>query len=133
MPWVIMGDFNDPMHQSEKRGRAPHLPWLINGFCDAVADCGLQNFPFEGSQFTWERSRGTSNMIEEKLDRILVTDNWLTMFDGASASSLVCPYSDHFPLLLVPVATSHVTRRKRFLFDNMWLREEKCCEIVTHS
>lgn len=62
-PWMIMGDFNDLMHQSEKRGRAPHPPWLITGFCEAVADSGLQDFPFEGDQYTWVRSRGMSNMI----------------------------------------------------------------------
>nr|GMC66952.1 uncharacterized protein LOC109171582 [Ipomoea batatas] len=30
-------------------------------------------------------------------------------------------------------AAVHVTKRKRFLFDNMWLREDKCREIVAQS
>ncbi|XP_019166935.1 PREDICTED: uncharacterized protein LOC109162705 [Ipomoea nil] len=121
------------MHQLEKRGRAPHPPWKINGFREAVADCGLEYFPFSGHQFTWVRSRGMSNMVEEKLDRILVTENWLSMFEGATACSLVSPYSDHLPLLVTPIFTVHSGRRKRFLFDNMWLREDKCREIVAHT
>ncbi|XP_019167877.1 PREDICTED: uncharacterized protein LOC109163583 [Ipomoea nil] len=133
MPWVVMGDYNDLMHQTEKRGRAPHPPWCINGFCDAVADCGLQDLPFTGYQYTWVRSRGAVNMVEEKLDRILVSEDWNTMFDGAEACSLTCTYSDHMPLLLTPVATVNTMRQKRFLFDNMWLREDRCREVVAQS
>ncbi|XP_031095115.1 uncharacterized protein LOC115999403 [Ipomoea triloba] len=133
IPWVVMGDFNDLLHQHEKRGRAPHLDWLLTGFQEAVADCGLVDFPFSGHQFTWERSRGSAAMVEEKLDRILVTDTWLTLFDGATATSVSCPYSDHLPLLLMPIIVAHPPRRKRFCFDNMWLWEEVCREIVQHS
>nr|GMD14370.1 uncharacterized protein LOC109158536 [Ipomoea batatas] len=57
----------------------------------------------------------------------------MELFDGAKACSLTCPYSDHLPLLLTPVATLHGTRRRRFCFDNMWLREDKCREIIVNS
>lgn len=73
------------------------------------------------------------SMVEEKLDRILVTDTWLSLFEGASASSITCPYSDHLPILLTPKVIVHAPRRKRFCFDNMWLREEVCRKIVEQS
>ncbi|XP_019164501.1 PREDICTED: uncharacterized protein LOC109160652 [Ipomoea nil] len=133
LPWLVMGDFNDLLDQSEKRGRAPHPPWCIRGFREAVLDCGLQDLPFSGYQFTWHRSRGTPNMVEEKLDRVLCSDSWLTMFDRATASSIHFPYSDHLPLILNPTAERRETRRARFCFDNIWLREDMCCEIVSHS
>ncbi|XP_019176178.1 PREDICTED: uncharacterized protein LOC109171582 [Ipomoea nil] len=72
-------------------------------------------------------------MVEEKLDRILVTENWLNLFDRATAMSLVCPYNDHKSLLLSLMAAVNAVRRTRFLFDNMWLREDRCCEIVAQS
>nr|GME08040.1 uncharacterized protein LOC109174453 [Ipomoea batatas] len=54
--------------------------------------------------------------------------------DTASKNaSLVCPYSDHLPLILTPENLNRQTPRKRFCFDNMWLREDKCREIVTQS
>nr|GLL21696.1 uncharacterized protein LOC109154879 [Ipomoea trifida] len=52
---------------------------------------------------------------------------------GASASSITCPYSDHLPILLTPKVIVHAPRRKRFCFDNMWLREEVCRKIVEQS
>lgn len=133
LPWVIMGDCNDILHQTEKRGRHPHPNWLITGFNEAVADSGLQDLAFEGNQFTWERSRGTPDMVEEKLDRILTTDSWLALFEGARACSLTCPYSDHLPLVLTPVVMANGTRHRRFCFDNAWIREDKCREIITTS
>nr|GMC47178.1 uncharacterized protein LOC109147742 [Ipomoea batatas] len=52
---------------------------------------------------------------------------------GAHATSVLCPYSDHLPLLLTPETIVRRTSRRRFCFDNMWLREERCREIVTQS
>nr|GLL37956.1 uncharacterized protein LOC109157277 [Ipomoea trifida] len=75
MPWVCMGDYNDLLYQSEKRGNNLHPNLFLNGFFETISDCGLQDFPFSGNQFTWERSRGSPDMVEEKLDRILTTDS----------------------------------------------------------
>ncbi|XP_019167807.1 PREDICTED: uncharacterized protein LOC109163512 [Ipomoea nil] len=133
LPWLVMGDYNDLLDQSEKLGRAPHPGWLINRFREAVADCGLQDIPFGGHQFTWVKSRGTSRMIQEKLDRILASESWLDLFEGARAQSLPTLYSDHLPLVFTPVALPQVRKRARFCFDNIWLREEACREIVVHS
>ncbi|XP_019178334.1 PREDICTED: uncharacterized protein LOC109173550 [Ipomoea nil] len=133
LPWVVMGDYNDILDQSEKYGRTPHPQWLINGFRDAVADSGLVDVPFSGHQFTWVKSRGTDHMIEEKLDRFLANDSWLNMFEGAQALSLSTTYSDHLPLVITPVMRPRTRRKARFCFDNMWIREESRREIVAHS
>ncbi|XP_031112052.1 uncharacterized protein LOC116016024 [Ipomoea triloba] len=133
LPWVTMGDYNDLLHQFDKRGRLPHPDWLLTGFRETVEDCGLHEFLFEGHKFTWEHSRGIENMVEEKLDRIFTTESWLTIFDGARATSALCPYSDHLPIILTPETLERRSNRKRFCFDNVWLREEKCREIVTQS
>nr|GMD98984.1 uncharacterized protein LOC109158536 [Ipomoea batatas] len=78
----------------------------------------VHEFLFEGHQFTWERSRGMDNMIAEKLDRIFTSESWLSSFDGATATSMVCPYSDHLPLILTPGTIARRNTRKRFCFDN---------------
>ena len=60
LPWVCLGDFNDLLSNSEKRGRRAQPNWKLNGFREAVADAGLVDLGMEGYQFTWERARGTS-------------------------------------------------------------------------
>ncbi|XP_031099673.1 uncharacterized protein LOC116003873 [Ipomoea triloba] len=72
-------------------------------------------------------------MVEEKLDRILITDTWLSLFEGAKACSLISPYSNHLPILITPEVVNTVRRRRRFCFDNMWLKEVNYREMVKHS
>lgn len=130
LPWTIMGDFNDILKEEEKRGRNPHPQWLIRGFNETVDSCGLRDFAFNGYQFTWERSRGTNLWVEEKLDRILVNDAWLDLFDKATTTSIEATLSDHLPLMLWPIPSVRSSRRKSFKFENLWLREVQCREVV---
>lgn len=95
-----MGDFNDILHPNEKRGGNPQPLRLIQGFREAVEVSGLQDFAFDGYQFTWERSKGTPLWVEAKLDRILASDSWCALFNNAKASSVTAPKSDHMPLHL---------------------------------
>lgn len=83
LPWCAIGDFNDFLHQSEKRGDSRHPNYLINGFRRAVEDCGLMDLRFEGYPFTWERGRGQANWVEEKMDRALTCKDWIARFDNA--------------------------------------------------
>lgn len=59
LPWCIVGDFNDIISVEEKRGGQAHPRRLMEGFSEAISDCGLQDLGFTGDIFTWERSRGT--------------------------------------------------------------------------
>ena len=41
LPWCCIGDFNDLLIQSEKKGKVRHPNYLIQGFRDTVEHCGL--------------------------------------------------------------------------------------------
>lgn len=88
----------------------------------------------EGYPFTWFKSLGTIRVVEEKLDRALVTSSWLQLFPNAKLESLVAPSSDHFPILLVkhPVAHNLIVKRS-FKFENAWRIEERINEVVQNS
>nr|GME06529.1 uncharacterized protein LOC109155728 [Ipomoea batatas] len=88
----------------EKRGRLPHPEWLRRGFQEVVANCGLLDFLFTAS-----------------------------IYLGAKAALVTCPYSDHLPILLTPVVVVQHPRCKRFCFDNIRLREDVCREIIEQS
>ncbi|XP_031092328.1 uncharacterized protein LOC115997019 [Ipomoea triloba] len=126
--WRFTGYYGYP--ERARRRESWQLLRTLSG--QTVTDCGFQDFGFMGNQFTWEKSRGTPDMIEEKLDRILTTDSWLTLFEGAKACSLTCPYSDHLPLILMPVVIPMGICHRRFYFDNARIREDKCREIISN-
>ncbi|XP_019172068.1 PREDICTED: uncharacterized protein LOC109167502 [Ipomoea nil] len=133
LPWVVMGDFNDVLHPEEKRGGNPQPMRLIRGFREAVETSGLKDYAFDGYQFTWERSKGTPTWIEAKLDRILVTDSWCEMFTSAKACSVTTPKSDHMPLHLQILPPPIHNPSIRYRFENLWLREAHCREVMIDS
>ena len=100
LPWCIIGDFNDIYSINEKGGNTPYSNYLNRGFCDNLQDCHLQDLPLQGYQYTWERRRGTSRWIEERLDRAVVTTKWLHRFPHASLTKLVVTSSNHSPIEL---------------------------------
>lgn len=55
LPWVVIGDFNDLLNLSDKRGSVEHPNWLFWGFREAGADCNLIGLPLTGYPFTWSR------------------------------------------------------------------------------
>ena len=129
LPWCCIGDFNDLLTQSEKRGQLMHPYYLIQGFREAVEFCGLRDMGMEGYPFTWEKSRGAFNWIEERLDRAMSTQRWSTLFDTACVYNLETISFDHSALLL-DFLEKKVSRRRRFHFENAWIKEEDYRHLV---
>lgn len=90
---------NNVMSQANKQGGCPYLQSLIQGFRDVVDDYGLIDMPIIGHQFTWERGVGTTEMIEVRLDRALVSAGFLNLFAEATLINLEVSTSDHSPFI----------------------------------
>ena len=69
--------------------------------------------------FTWRG--GLNNQSQSRLDRFLVTDEWDSMFNGATQGILARPVSDHLPILLEGGGLKRGP--SPFRFENMWLEE----------
>lgn len=103
---------------------------MINGFKEAIFDCGISDLPLEGHSFTWEESKGSERWVEEQLDRVFVCDRWRDCFQTSTVHNLVAPTSDHSALFFHVQVWRPVTRRAQFRFETSWLRERRCSEIV---
>ncbi|XP_019156322.1 PREDICTED: uncharacterized protein LOC109153039 [Ipomoea nil] len=135
LPWVVIGDFNDLLYQNEKRGGNPHPNSLLCGFGEAIEDCGLAQLPMVGYPYTWEKGKGTANWMEERLDKVLVTDEWRGMVMGAKVLNLRTRKSDHSALFLgIQDSGGGVgPRRRGFRFEMAWLHDEGCIRVVEQS
>ncbi|XP_030498113.2 uncharacterized protein LOC115713770 [Cannabis sativa] len=133
LPWCIVGDINNVTSQTDKRGGNPYPNWLMEGFCETLDACGLIDLELTGYPFTWEKGRGTNAWIEVRIDRAVVSQNWLDMFPIAKLLNLEVSTSDHCPLLLLIGNAIKIAANRCFKFENSWLREPMCLQIVKET
>lgn len=88
---------------------------------------------FIGDKYTWDKSRGTDNWIQERLDRGLATQEWSNLFPSAEVHVLEVAPSDHLPLYLQLNKRVYLPRSKRFKFENVWLKEKDCVNMVKEN
>lgn len=87
LPWVVGGDFNEVMHQSEKVGGCARSTTLMQAFCDSITECGLFDIGNHNTM-TWFNKRFGNDVVAERLDRFLVNKNWQTSTKNYKVSHL---------------------------------------------
>lgn len=127
LPWAVGGDFNVVASLDESSGPNPPDLGAMNDFSGFLSQSGLCDLPTIGGTYTWTgvRSRGR---VWKRLDRILFTPAWLSLFSGSSVELLGRLTSDHNPLLLRSAAS--ISAPKSFRFQNMWLRRQDFLDVV---
>ncbi|KAL8114965.1 hypothetical protein AgCh_021696 [Apium graveolens] len=131
LPWCTIGDMNNVTSQQDKRGGEIYPTWLIDGFNKALTDAGLRDMELTGHRFTWERGRGKPEWTEVRLDRAMVTQDWMDLFPMANLYNLEGSNSDHSPIFLVPKKREESAGVSMFRFENAWLLEPMCQQLVS--
>ncbi|KAK1379299.1 Endonuclease/exonuclease/phosphatase family protein [Heracleum sosnowskyi] len=76
LSWCTIGDMNNILSKTDKKGGDSYPQWLIEGFNETLVEAGLKDIDLYGHAFTWERGRSTDSWIEIRLDRAMATDTW---------------------------------------------------------
>ena len=84
-PWCLGGDFNVILSQRERSSQG-RLTGAMRRFTHTVDELELLDLPLQGGALTW--SGGRNNQAWARLDRLLVTQNWLDHFSGVIQSKL---------------------------------------------
>ena len=79
----------------------------MKNFRDVLDECGLMDFGFEGSKFTWSKNFGNGVTIWECLDKALGTTNWFAKYLATKVMVLECGTSNHKPIIIHPCGTSN--------------------------
>ncbi|MCH79466.1 endonuclease/exonuclease/phosphatase family protein, partial [Trifolium medium] len=130
LPWCIIGDFNDLLSQEDKRGNHPHPNSLCNGFRSAVSDCDITDIHLTGYPYTWIKSRGSTSVIEERLDCAMANSTWLMKFPNVTLRNLLASHYDHSPILFQNTSMINNGKFYSFRFENSWLKEEDVGDAV---
>lgn len=99
-------------------------------FREAVDECGFIDLGFVGSQFTWQKHFADGHSIWERLDRALANNEWMLRFAESRVYHLSVTSSDHSPLWIRPKGLDLPRIAKPFRFEEMWLSDKGCTEVV---
>lgn len=124
-PWALGGDFNVIRFPYEKKGGCV-MTTAMRDLSDWIRQQDLVDLPLGGADFTWSNNQAIPVM--SRLDRFLVSTDWLDLFLDCTQRALARPISDHCPLL-------HETGMEDwgpppFIFDLKWLHEKDFSKYV---
>ncbi|XP_021730608.1 uncharacterized protein LOC110697550 [Chenopodium quinoa] len=134
IPYIMYGDFNEILYQTEKDGGPARRECAMEAFRSAISDCGLHDLGYKGSVFTWQRGRSIETLVRERLDRFLGDNEWCVKFPQFSVRHLVRVASDHSPIMLDTI--NYFDRGKTvklFRFEALWLSKEECSKVVKEA
>lgn len=133
LPWCILGNFNDMMMKEDKRGGCQQPVSLLTGFSETINECGLLDTGFTEEKYTWEKYRGQPNGVQERLNRAFANQSWCDLFRQAELKVMDVSTSDHLPIYIQLHTQVYVPKKRRFKFENVWLKEDECRQVVING
>ncbi|KAL0293948.1 UNVERIFIED_CONTAM: hypothetical protein Sradi_6912400 [Sesamum radiatum] len=70
-PWLVLGDFNAVIDDSEVCGRAADTSASMTEFRNCIRDTELVQLPFTGCPYTWHNCSDGTRSLWKRLDRML--------------------------------------------------------------
>ena len=104
---------------------------ILDPFQQTFTDCGLLDLGFSRNKFRWWNGRDGEASVEERLDRVCATVDWIGLFPSFTVSHLDEKTSDYLPILIdsCPMNLNSMNmRRKRF--KTMWAKDSRCEEVI---
>ena len=129
-PWIIVGDFNEPLAEVDKfGGRLVSINRSLL-FKDCLDKCNMVDMGFRGPRYTRTNRREISSLIQERIDRFFMNSSWCQLYPDAEVSHLTRCHSDHCPMLMEtnPNKQLHLTRP--FRFQSFWLSDPPFPNVV---
>ncbi|KAA3484877.1 reverse transcriptase [Gossypium australe] len=108
----------------KKKEGLPRDERRMEVFRNVLEDCHLMDVGYSGNWFTWERGNLPETNIQERLDRGVANENWMSMFLEATIQHLVHSISDHCPLLITTKKEDNKKSWKTFKFKVWWVLEK---------
>ncbi|XP_004306163.1 PREDICTED: uncharacterized protein LOC101305972 [Fragaria vesca subsp. vesca] len=127
--WLVIGDVNELLSQQERIGDANwdyHRRRFLGSFINSN---NLLDVGFSGPAFTWTRKAFGRIILQERLDRALVSAEWLVSWPNSLVIHLVRVGSDHCPILF-SLGLKENRIGPGFKFESYWVDKVEIVPIV---
>lgn len=129
--WLLTGDFNDILENSEKVGGPPRWEGSFQNFRSFVSQSGLWDVKHSGKALSWRGKRYT-HFIKSRLDRSMANCSWTESFPHGRCKYLRFEGSDHIPLVTF---FNNAERKKRglFRFDRCLATKSEVRDLIANA
>ncbi|GKD99172.1 RNA-directed DNA polymerase, eukaryota, reverse transcriptase zinc-binding domain protein, partial [Tanacetum coccineum] len=133
-PWAISGDFNVTLNPNEHSVGSSSITNDMVEFKDCINQVKVEDLSSAGLHFTWTKNLqkvklGDYSGILKKLDRIMISEDFLNKYPQAHAIFLPYFISDHSPALLI-IPNGMRSKKRSFKFANYITDKVDFCKIV---
>lgn len=128
--WIVLGDFNQTIDPSEHSSPSSlNCDSQMRELSQCLLEAELHDLNFRGTIFTWWNKQ-KSAPIAKKLDRVLVNEEWATLFPDSVAFFGDPDFSDHaVASVLLNPETPRV--KKPFKFYNFHHQNPEFVDLVS--
>ena len=100
----------------------------IREFNEWITELEVEEAPWVGKRFTWYRPNGSA---KSKLDRFLISPEWLSKWSASSQYTLKRSFSDHCPVMLKSQSIDWGPKPFRIL--DCWLKDQSFKKLVQQT
>lgn len=95
--WAVLGDFNQILRPADHSTRVNlNMDRPMREFSESLVEASLSDLTYRGCSYTWWNKR-RANPIAKKIDRVLVNDEWQSLFPLSTGFFESPQFSDHSP------------------------------------
>ena len=133
LPWVIAGDFNEPLLSGDKFGVRSVSVNRSLLFKECLDRCNMMDIGFVGPRFTWTNRREVQALIQERIDRFFVNPSSCVVYPDVRITHLTRCHSDHCLVFLKMQSRTQNRRIRPFRFQTGWLLDPSFFPIVRQA
>lgn len=126
--WMCIGDFNEVLRREEHMGQNDRAWSQIQQFREVVDACALADIGYVGMDWTFAKKVAWGQYCRVRLDHVLASNEWCSMFPFVTLRHLTTVKSDHSPILLMNELEANNRRiaiDRPFRYEVMWERHEE--------
>ena len=133
MPWVLDGDFNEPLQAEVKFGGRVVSVNRSLLFKECLDKCSMIDIGFLRPQFTWTNRREVQALIQKRIDRVFVNPSWCLLYPEAKVVHLTRCHSDHCLVMLQVLPRAPRQGNRPFKFQTCWLSDPTFPYVVSQA
>ncbi|KAA3481261.1 reverse transcriptase [Gossypium australe] len=134
--WIIGGDFNAIVNETEKGGGRRKSRALMDEFCNVIEELSLVDIKTVKVWYIWVNNREGSIMVKERLDRFMISAGDVVNFPYIETKVVRQSTSDHGAIILDTMRgkpkESCRDQRLNFKYE-CWAKDTEAKDIIQYA